>query len=90
MKEKILKKYFDSPSESSCIIFNESSKNLNFISKLCEKIECNKAFEEDLVKYIINILNTKTFKMNPYDIRFFVKTCNNDLGKITNELYKLM
>ena len=87
--EKILKEYFSSPASDSFILFEGSQKNENFLTSICEEVDCSKCDDTELYIFIDKKRAKQQYQMDSQIIKELIKLCNNDFGRVATELEKL-
>ena len=87
--EKILKEYFENPSEDSFILFEGATKAEDFLLDLCTEINCSKCNDTELYIFIDKKRAALKYKMESQTIKELIKLCSNDFGRIMTELDKL-
>lgn len=89
-EKKMLKEYFESPSEDSFVLFEGADKAEDFLMSLCERIDCSKCSDMELYLFVDKKRAKAGYKMDSQDEKKLIKLCSNDFGKVMCELEKLM
>lgn len=82
--------YARNPNDSTVLIFSDSAKTFDAIAQYCVKVECAKAGEDELYDYFFAVCQKSGFSIEPSALRYVVRCCGCDLGKVTGEVKKLM
>ena len=89
-EKKMLKEYFQSPSEDSFILFEGAEKAEDFLVGYCEEIDCKKGNDMELYLFVDKKRSRAGYKMDAQLEKDLIKLCSNDFGKVLGELEKLM
>lgn len=96
-KIESLASYAEKPLESTILVLNYKYKNLDARTKLVKNIKANgvvftskKLYENQIPSWIENYLNTREYSISPQASQILTTFLGTDLGKIANELEKLV
>jgi DNA polymerase-3 subunit delta len=89
--------YAENPQPSTVLVVNYKYKTLDKRKKLFKTVnkngvvfESRKMYENQVADWIRKVLNGKNYQMEPKAAQMLVEFLGTDLGKINNELEKLM
>lgn len=83
----ILSKYLDNTSDNILILCSFKSLNTKLNNLLKNKTKYFEMFKYDLNKYVKE--NLEDFSMDTSSINLLISYCENDIGRVSNELEKL-
>lgn len=82
--------YARDPNDQCILILENCGKTFDCIKDYVIKVDCEKAQFEELRDYIQRVCTNHGYQIEPKAIKLIIEFCGNDMGKITNELNKLM
>ena len=94
IKRKILKKYLSNPDEMNCLLLTASSierrnKFLNEASEMAVTLYCNPPFENEIPRWISQIVENFNKKIEPAAVTLLLDYCGSQMDDLMNEIYKL-
>ncbi len=82
--------YAINPNERTILVFIDCGNFINSILDYAVYVDCKKATEYEISRYITTKFQQKNCKMSSEGIRLIIKNCDSDMGKITQEINKIL